>query len=147
MNTHDSTTELLNKLNHTSLAEMDDYLTSTPNSGKPVTYFSEYLAAHNIPVSQLVKSCQGYISKSYIYELLNGQKSNPSRDNLLMLCLSAHMNLKDTRRTLEVYRQPSLYPKNSRDAIIGICINNQVFDIACVNDTLHNKGEALLGAE
>jgi hypothetical protein len=91
--------------------------------------------------ADILKNCQGYISKSYVYDLINGKKLKPSRDNVLLICLASHMNLKVTRRTLELFNHRNLYPKDKRDAIIAICINNKIYDIASVNDKLFEYGE------
>ena len=103
--------------------------------------------SHDIKACDIVKECQGYISKSYIYDILSGKKLNPSRDNVILICLAAHMDLKMTRRTLEVFNHRPLYPKDPRDAIIAICINNKVFDIASINDRLFEHDKKLFSTD
>ena len=87
----ESTTGLLNILNNTDIEELDDFIDEHGHSISIGEFFSDYLYSHNIKSSDIVKKCQGYISKSYIYDLLNGKKTNPSRDNVILLCLAADM--------------------------------------------------------
>ncbi len=131
-----STTSRLNILKGTKINDIDDYLSDNGHLIKASDYFSDYLYKKNIKASDIVKKCQGYISKSYIYDLLNGKKVNPSRDNVILICLASNMNLKETRRTLELFGHRNLYPKDNRDALIAIFINNNIFDIPIINDSL-----------
>ena len=142
-----STTSLLARLNQVSLKEIDTFIAGCEKKLSTEAYFSDFFASHEIKPSTIVKACQGYISKSYLYDLLGGKKNNPSRDNVLLICLGAHMNFKETRRTLELFHHRPLYPKETRDAIIAICINNEIFDIAVINDRLFEHGEKLFIAE
>ena len=47
---------------------------------------------------------------------------------------------KETRRVLELFNLRPLYPKDDRDAIIAICINNKVFDVSDINERLFDYG-------
>ncbi len=143
----ESTTGLLNILNNTDIEALDDFIDEHGHSVSIGEFFSGYLYSHNIKSSDIVKKCQGYISKSYIYDLLNGKKTNPSRDNVILLCLAADMDFKHTRRTLEIFGHRSLYPKDSRDAIIAICINNKIFNIEEINDRLFEHGHPILRSD
>lgn len=142
-----STTSLLNILNQTPLQDIDAFLADNQYENSVNKHFSEYFYKNDIKSSDIVKRCQGYISKSYIYDLINGKKNNPSRDNVILICLAAHMNLKETRRTLELFNHRALYPKDARDAIIAICINNKVYDIANINDRLFEHEEKIFSVE
>lgn len=142
--TEKSTTELLHIFDDVKPETMDNYIqtygTDTPNT----SVFSEYIAEHKLSVSAIVQNCNGLISKSYIYDILNGTKKNPSRDILLILCIAAHMNRKSTRRILEVYGHRDLYVKDTRDIIIATYINNQTFDLDAINEELYRYGLATL---
>ncbi len=115
---------------------LQTFLEDLGNSPAKNLYFSEHMATANITAKDIVRNCSGYISKSYVYEIINGVKTNPSREVLLVLCLACHMDAKSTRRALSIYELPNLYPKNPRDAVILTCINTEKFDISQVNDTL-----------
>ena len=116
-----STTDLLYVLNKTSLDDLDNFLDQ--NNGNSISdFFSEYLRSHNLTPARIAKTCQGFIAKSYVYSL------------------AAEMNLKETRRVLELFNLRPLYPKDDRDAIIAICINNKVFDVSDINERLFDYG-------
>ncbi len=142
------TTDFLNVLDKVSdKSSLDIYIS---NLGEPISkksFFSNYIGSHSISMKEITKKCTGLISKSYMYEILNGIKINPSRDMLLILCIACHMNSKDTRRALSTYELPSLYPKAPRDAIILTCINNKNFDFEYINDTLESYGLDLLPSQ
>ncbi|MCI5937371.1 MAG: hypothetical protein MRZ36_05210 [Eubacterium sp.] len=141
------TTELLNILENLDKHDMDHYIRQFGSTEQNLSIFSEYIAAHDIPVSSIVKNCNGLISRSYVYDILNGTKKNPSRDILLILCLASKMNMKSTRRILENYHHRELYAKDTRDIIIATYINHEDFDISHINDELHRYGLPLLGAD
>ena len=77
------TTELLNILNHTGTGEMDDFIENYGKTDMNHAIFSEYMAQQNMTASAIVKGCRGLISKSYVYDILGGVKTNPSRDIVL----------------------------------------------------------------
>ena len=79
---------------------------------------------------------RGLISKSYVYDILGGVKTNPSRDIVLILCIAAGMDRKLVRRVLENYGHRDLYVKDTRDIIIATYINNKEYDIDRINDEL-----------
>lgn len=61
-----------------------------------------------------------------------------------MLCLAAHMNWKETRRTLELFQLREIYVKDPRDIIIATAINQEQFDIDQINDKLAAHGLTVL---
>lgn len=129
----ESTTGLLNILNSITPKDLDGYIEKHAKiAGKSI--FSDYIAENDIIPADIVKNCSGFVSKSYVYDIINGKKEHPSRDVILMLCISAHMNRKMTRRVLEVYGHRDLYAKDTRDIIIATYINNQEFDLNKIND-------------
>lgn len=96
----------------------------------------EYIAEHSIAIADVVHRCRGILSKSYVYDILNGTKRNPSRDVVLLLCIAVHADRKQTRRLLEKYGHRDLYAKDTRDIIIATYINNKEYDIDRINDEL-----------
>ena len=84
---------------------------------------------------------RGLISKSYVYDILGGVKTNPSRDIVLILCIAAGMDRKLVRRVLENYGHRDLYVKDTRD------INNQIYDLDRLNDELFRYGLATLNGQ
>lgn len=138
------TTELLHILQKLDKQDMDQYIQHYGSTGQNLSIFSEYIAQHDITVSSIVKNCNGLISRSYVYDILNGTKKNPSRDILLILCLASKMDIKSTRRILENYHHRELYAKDTRDIIIATYINLEDFDISHINDELHRYDLPLL---
>lgn len=138
------TTELLDILNHIEKTEMDSYITQYGSTQMNTNIFSEYIAENNITTAYIVQNCMGLISKSYIYDILGGIKTQPSRDILLILCIAAKMNRKMVRRVLETYHQRDLYAKDTRDIIIATYINNKDYDLNRINDALFEYNLPLL---
>ena len=62
------------------------------------------------------------IEKSYYYQIFKGTR-NPSRDKVLRLCIGAGLSMRETTRALELSQLTPLYPKNRRDIIISVAIN------------------------
>lgn len=132
------TTELLNVLNKLDPSQLDHYIEQYGHTERNTSIFSEYIAQHKISVSDIVRNSEGLISKSYIYDILNGTKKNPSRDILLILCIASNMDRKYTRRILETYGQRDLYAKDTRDIIIATYINTKNFNLDAINDELYH---------
>ena len=142
-----STTELLNILNEIKPEQMDSFIKEYSKDNQNISIFSQYMAEHNINTSSIVKNCNGLISQSYVYDILNGTKTNPSRDIVLILCVAAGMNRKSTRRILEVYGHRELYAKDTRDIIIATYINNKKFNLNEINDELFRYGLQTLNSQ
>lgn len=109
----------------------------------PKLYF-DYINEQGIPCSDIVRHCEGLLSKSYVYDLINAVKQNPSRDVVIILCICAKMNRKNTRRMLENYGHRDLYPKDTRDIIIATYINNNNYNLDSINNELVNYGLPIL---
>lgn len=81
----ESTTELLEVLNNTSIDSLSQYVKNHGCVKMNKHIFSEYISKCDITVSQIHKNCQSLINKSYIYDILSGKKQNPSRDVIIIL--------------------------------------------------------------
>lgn len=143
----ESTSNLRNILNQTSLNELDHYLEQHANIPSAYDLFNLHMKTYPISIGQIVKNCEGYISRSYVYDILNGQKTSPSRDIVIMICLAANMNLKQVRRLLETYHHRELYPKDDRDAVIAACFNSKQYNICKVNMLLSSYNLPLLSTK
>lgn len=147
-----STTNLLNILEQNQITSetLSDYVTEAKDTYPNRSIFSDYIAQNSegITTAQIIRNCSGYISRSYAYDILNGTTSkNPSRDIILVLCLSAHMNRRMFRRTLEAFQHRELYLKDPRDLIIATYVNNQNYNIEAINSELYEYQLPLLMAE
>lgn len=140
----ESTTNLLNILEHVDTANMDQYIKQHGKAAGNSLFFFDYLTQNDISSAQIATNLQGYLSKSYVYDIINGNKINPSRDVVLLMCIASEMERKLTRRALENYGHRDLYPKDTRDIIIATYINNKNYNIADINMELDHYQLPLL---
>lgn len=105
-------------------------------------YFNEYMATHQLTLAQVIKKSQ--VPRNYAYAILNGHKTNPTRDRIIALALAMEMDLEATNNALKICNAGVLYPKVTRDALISICIHRKVFDVNEINEILTEHGEAPL---
>lgn len=139
-----STSDLRKILNHTSLHEIDTYLEKYAHTSSAYDIFSQHLKSYPTSIAAIAKNCDGYIARSYVYDVINGVKKHPSRDIVIMICLAAHMNLKQVRRLLEAYDYRELYAKDDRDILIAACFNSKEYNITAVNQLLYVRHLPLL---
>ncbi|MBR4344627.1 MAG: hypothetical protein IKP88_18320 [Lachnospiraceae bacterium] len=104
-------------------------------------YLNEYIAKEGLVLSDIVK--KSTLSKDYAYAILNGNRSKPTKDRIIALCLAMHMDLKSVQRALKLCEMV-LYSKNKRDAAFIICFNNEIYDIDKVNSFLEENNLAIL---
>ena len=107
------TTELLDILNNIDKKDMSAYIKEFAATASAAAPFPEYIAEHGIVIADVVHRCRGILSKSYVYDILNGTKRNPSRDVVLLLCIAVHADRKQTRRLLEKYGHRDLYAEDT----------------------------------
>ena len=119
------TTFILNELNSAKslsegmkkMSELNDSFTSMSFSD----YFNEFLGSHQRKsLSDIVRDSG--LSRQYAYDVINGKK-NANRDKIIALCLSANMNLEETKHSLIYAGHNELYSRNKRDATIILVIN------------------------
>ncbi|HBL40078.1 MAG TPA: hypothetical protein DDY98_00295 [Ruminococcaceae bacterium] len=83
------------------------------------------------------------LDKNYAYQIFNGNKTNPSRNKIIMLALGMGLNIDETKKLLKICCLSELYVKSARDSIILFCLENKK-DIITVNEMLDEKGLELL---
>ncbi|MCQ2515178.1 MAG: XRE family transcriptional regulator [Ruminococcus sp.] len=71
------------------------------------------------------------LDKNYAYQIFNGNKTNPSRDKILMLAFGMRLTLEETRKLLKLCSLSDLYVRNPRDTVIIFCINKGMSLITC----------------
>lgn len=84
------------------------------------TTVAEYLNAL-ISQKKLKKSeiiARSNLDKNYAYQIFNGNKTNPSRDKVLMLAFGMRLNYDEARNLLKIAGLPELYSRSPRDSII-----------------------------
>ncbi len=87
------------------------------------------------------------VSESYGSKIISQEKHTTNRDCIIRLCVAGHFNLMEINRALKLYGMNELYPKNSRDACIIVAINNRVFNLAKIDDSLAEQGLDPLSTE
>ena len=91
-------------------------------------YFRSLQKVQNTESSELIQ--KSGLERSYYYQVMKGSRST-SRDKVLRLCIAAGLDLRETTRALELSGNATLYPKNRRDIILTVAINQS----ASVDDT------------
>lgn len=147
-----STTNLLNILeqNQITAENLSDYVSEAKDTYPNRNIFSDYIAQNSegITTARIIRNCSGYLSRSYAYDIFNGTTAkHPSRDVILVLCLSAHMDRRMIRRTLEAFQHRELYLKDPRDLIIATYVNNRNYNIEAINSELYEYRLPLLMAD
>jgi len=136
----DSTTGLNNILGDVTPDDVDEYIDKYIAPTKNTNTLTEYLISRKISTGTLYQNCSEYLSKSYVYDIVNNKKKNPSRDVVLILCIAAGLDRKLTRRTLENFGHRDLYSKDKRDVIIAAYINAANYNLGEINEKLKSTG-------
>ena len=100
-------------------------------------YFRSLQKVQNTESSELIQ--KSGLERSYYYQVMKGSRS-PSRDKVLRLCIAAGLDLRETTRALELSGNATLYPKNLRDHILTVAID-QSASVADTNLRLFKYGE------
>ena len=100
--------------------------------------FSEYIAEHGLTASE-VYALSG-VDRNYVYNITSGKRKRPGRDKLLALCIACGMSVEELDRTLRTCGVNALYPKNDRDIMLALCINQGMRNVAEINLILDSKG-------
>lgn len=83
-------------------------------------YFRSLSAVQQLESGELIQ--RSGLERSFYYQVMKGTR-NPSRDKVLRLCIAAGLTLRETTRALELSGNAPLYPKNRRDIILTVAIN------------------------
>ena len=100
-------------------------------------YFESLEAVKAIGSVELIH--RSSLERSYYYQIMKGTRS-PGRDKVLRLCLAAELTLRQTTRALELSGNAPLYPKNRRDIILTVAINQKA-GVIDANLLLNKYGE------
>ncbi|MDO5132673.1 MAG: hypothetical protein Q4D81_06805 [Eubacteriales bacterium] len=108
-----------------STREMEQYMEMpkvTDSFKNFAGYFRSLPAVHSMDSSELIQ--KSGLERSYFYQVMKGTRS-PGRDKVLRLCLGAGLDLKETTRALELSGNALLYPRNRRDIILTVAVNQK----------------------
>lgn len=116
------------------------------DDGKAFSYFMKDTIKDKGFFLKDVYSSAG-LSETYGSKIISQEKHTKKRDHIIRLCVAGHFNLVETNRALKLYGMNELYPKNSRDACLIVAINNRIFNIAKIDDSLEEQGLEKLSTE
>ncbi len=102
-----------------------------------ISYFRSLPAVHDLTDTEMIELSG--IEKSYYYQIMKGTR-RPSRDKVIRLCIGAKLSLRETTRALELNESAPLYPKNRRDIILTVAINQRA-SVMDANLLLDQYGE------
>lgn len=106
------------------------------------SYMNEMIAQKNLELKEVIAASG--ISRNYVYQILNGRRSNPGRDKILATCIAAKLSFSETNRALKIAGAGILYAKDERDIWIAVALNREIGDVLKVNLMLEEKGVASL---
>ncbi len=100
-------------------------------------YLSELLFQYDKKAS--VVSFDAHLNPSYVGNIMNGKKNNPSRDALINICFALGATEEEAQYLLKYAGHAPLYVRRKRDVIIWFgLIKGQ--DLETVNDNLLERG-------
>lgn len=135
----DTTRSLSRKLQDIRDAkEAEAFITEHSGRSSLHGFLNELIAAKAITVPELIE--RSGISKNYIYNILGGERTNPSRDKVIAICIGLGASFSQTNKALELVKYSTLYPRDERDARIAIAINQGVKRVTDVNIMLEQNG-------
>ena len=108
--------DLINKINTLEEFERkftDEFLNDDDHVGN---YLRELLWRYNKKDS--VVSNEARLHQSYVGNIVNGKKRNPSRDVLISICLAIGTTVEEVQYLLKYAGQAPLYVRRRRDVII-----------------------------
>lgn len=65
------------------------------------------------------------LDKTYVYQIFDGSKPNPSRNKLLAICIAMGADLHETQTVLRLGHSEQLHPRNLRDSVIIYAVNHK----------------------
>ena len=117
MPTEKSTHELFNEIEKSNEINLFLEKNKTDLSCPSVAdYLTTLLQQKNINKSTLIQASG--LDRVYVYQILSGRKTAPSRSKLIALALSMHLTLDETQHLLKYGHANELYPRNRKDSIL-----------------------------
>ena len=104
-------------------------------------YLELLLTEKKLKKSEVIQRAN--LDKNYAYQIFNGNKTNPSRNKILMLAFGMKLTLPETRKLLKIASLSDLYVRSPRDSIIMYCLTKGSSLITC-NEYLNDFALELL---
>ena len=101
-------------------------------------FLNRLMAEQEITIPELIDASG--VSRNYIYNILSGERSKPSRDKVIAICIGLQASFAQINRALELVKHSALYPRDVRDARIAIAVNQGVKTVTEVNLMLERNG-------
>ncbi len=101
-------------------------------------YISGKMAEKGLTTAE-VRDASG-ISRNYFYNILNGDRKNPSRDKVIAIAVGLGLDYAETQRALALAGKAPLYPRNVRDVKIAVIINKGCCSVTKMNMMLEEQG-------
>ncbi len=124
----------MNSLEDFEKAYSSEFLDSDAHVGN---YLQELLWKYNQKAS--VVSMNAMLTHSYVGNIVNGKKRNPSRDALISICLTIGTTVEEVQYLLKYAGQAPLYVRRKRDVIIWFGFMKQM-SLDEVDEKLRARG-------
>ena len=105
--------------------------------GRIGMYLSSLLNKYDQKAS--VVSFDAHLNPSYVGNIMNGKKNNPSRDALICICFALGASEEELQYLLKYAGHAPLYVRRKRDVIIWFGIKKKE-SLEIVNDNLIERG-------
>ena len=105
--------------------------------GRIGMYLSSLLNKYDQKAS--VVSFDAHLNPSYVGNIMNGKKNNPSRDALICICFALGASEEELQYLLKYAGHAPLYVRRKRDVIIWFGIKKKE-SLEMVNDNLVERG-------
>ena len=102
--------------------------------------FQKILEEKNLKKSNVIRSSG--IDRGYAYDILSDKKQ-PSRDKVLLLCLSASFSFEETQTLLKQTGYPLLYARIARDSAIIFAFEHHM-SVMDTNELLYDLHHEIL---
>ncbi len=133
-----TTEELINDIKNCS--DIYEYLEQNESELKELSlpeFLNDMLERYHTTRSKVLSRAQ-MTGNNYGYEIFNNKKV-PSRDKIISICCGFPLTLEETQTALICGRAGTLYPRDKRDAIIMLAIQNK-YTVTQLNDILFEQG-------
>ncbi len=140
--TNKTTTQLLKELEN--FKTFEEYETANKENLVSKTlsqHLSELLKEKNLVRAHVIRKAE--LGESYAYQIFSGLKPSPERDKIIALCIGMDLTVEETNSLLKIAGLLPLYPRNKRDSIIIINIQNKK-SVVEINEILYDSKEKTL---
>lgn len=125
--------------------ELSEYIDSLRRESASLTlnnYLNRIMHEKGLLLRDVVS--ESNLEQHYAYQIINGNKPNPSRIKVLALCIACHMSLLETQHALGISQNGTLFPLNPFDAVIIFNLNGKNWSVCNINEQLHAEGLPLI---